>query len=494
MWVLSLTPRLGRRLGAALTSRRLRRDPDPGSAVRVLVAAAVLLAVTLTGSRAAADWRDDAGRLRAGGPLVLTVPDGGLRAYAAAHDADPKGQWLMAAVYVDDPTSATDRRVFVDSHRWSAVVGDFVDSTSAAGATPRMTELGNKPGPTLVRGDSLQVDVGAVGAASSGVVSFDYLSDKGYSQTARVRFDHAGTATGDLHACAIGCAPLRLTLRGDAFDVGSISAGGTRLAGATSYAGGKAQTVLVVDSTGSEIPALTTPGLRVSTSITGVDGTSRAVHVIDSVAGLPFIGRTGSLLDLGQVLRGTVGTVASARSVVVARADTPASVLAELRTDGGGAPSAYAAVATQLDQTTQARGDRLALLVAIGVGLVALTHLLGWLSGQLGRRRAEVAGLRAAGVRPGSVRTAYLLEAGVLAGIVLVAAAVTSAVTTVPLLKPMQLAGGWSDAPALALGVRPVTLVAAVLGVAAVTALLCGFAFTRFGRDARPSALRSADR
>ena len=64
MWALAWTPRLGRRLGLSLASRRLRRDPDPGSVVRVMVAAAVLLAVTLTGGRTAADWRDDAGRLR----------------------------------------------------------------------------------------------------------------------------------------------------------------------------------------------------------------------------------------------------------------------------------------------------------------------------------------------------------------------------------------------------------------------------------------------
>ena len=72
-WLLLLVPRFGRRLGPALTSRRLRRDPDPASVVRILVAATVLLAVTLTGGRAAADWRDDASRLRSGGPLVVSV-------------------------------------------------------------------------------------------------------------------------------------------------------------------------------------------------------------------------------------------------------------------------------------------------------------------------------------------------------------------------------------------------------------------------------------
>ena len=43
-----------------------------------MVAAAVLLAVTLTGGRTAADWRDDAGRLRAGGPIVTTFDPGAL--------------------------------------------------------------------------------------------------------------------------------------------------------------------------------------------------------------------------------------------------------------------------------------------------------------------------------------------------------------------------------------------------------------------------------
>jgi hypothetical protein len=497
MWVLSLTPRVGRRLGSELTSRRLRRDPDPGSVVRVLVAAAVLLAVTLTGGRTAAEWRDDAGRLRAGGPMVVPFDAGGLRAYAAAHDADPKGQWLMGAVAVDDLDPAH-RRVFVDTHRWDAVVGNFLGGTSAGSATSHMSDLGSDPGPTLLRGTSLQVDVGALGGGASrsaaGVVSLRYLSDKGFLQTARVRLDHTGTATGDLRSCAVGCAALQLTFSGDSFDVRSVSAGGTQLLGATSYAGGHRQAVLTVDGGSSKQPVLTTSGIGDPTSVEGVDGKGRGAHVIGSVGAVPFLGRVGSLLDLGEMLRGAVGTVASARAVVVARADTPASVLTALHQDGGGTPTTYAAVASRLDHTTQARADRLALLVAIGVALVALTHLLAWLSGQLGRRRAEVAGLRSAGVRPASVRRAYLLEAGVLAVIVMVAATVTSVATTVPLLKPMELVGGWAEAPALHLSLRPPTLIAVVLGVAVVTAALCAVAFTRFGQSARPAALRSADR
>jgi putative ABC transport system permease protein len=493
MWLLTLTPRLGSRLGLALTSRRLRRDPDPGSVVRVLVAATVLLAVTLTGARAAAQWRDDAGRLRAGGPLAVPFDAGALRAYAAAHDADPQGRWLMAAVAVDD-LSPADRRVFVDSHRWDTVVGDFVTSTSVAGAGDHMATLADQPGPLMVHSDSLQVGVTSIRAGTTGTVAVTFLSDEGFPRTARVHVTHPGSATARLGPCTVGCSVISVELKGAAFDLDEVSAGGTRILGSTSYAGGHTQHALDVSQESGPQAALTTPDLKDSATVDGIDGTSHEVHVLGSVGAVPFVGRAGSLLDLGRVLRGAVGTVASAQAVVVARADTPAPVLARLRKDGGGELATYAAVADRLDHTPQARADSLALLVAIGVALVALTHLLAWLAGQVGRRRAEVAGLRAAGVRPRLVRSAYVVEASILAVVVLVAAAVTAVATTVPLLRPMSLVGGWAEAPILRLEVRPLTLATVLVGVTAMTALLCALVFTRFGRGARPAALRSVER
>lgn len=492
MWALTLTPRVGRRLGPSLTSRRLRRDPGPGSVVRVLVAAAVVLAVTLTGGRAAADWRDDTGRLQAGGPLVVTFPDGALRAYAAAHDADPQGKWLMAAVSVDD-LDPTARRVFVDSPRWGPVVGDFFAGTSAAGATTDMARLADQDQPLLLRSDAMSVDVTSV-AGPPGTVTVVVLSDAGFLHTARLKVTAPGTVTGPLGPCAVGCAVVSVTLTGGGFDVAGVTAGGTRVLGPTSYAGGAALHALTAGQHSDLAETLTTPDLAESADVRGVDGNTVPVHVLGTVDAVPFLGRSGALLDLGRVLLGAVGTIAGAQSVVVARADTPASVLAGLSQDGGGRTATYADVADRLDSTPQARADSLALLLAIGVGLVALTHLLAWLVGQLGGRRAEVAGLRAAGIRPGAVRRAYVTEAVVLAALVLVTAAVAAAATTIPLLKPMELVGGWGKAPALRLEVRPVTLAAVVVGVALATAAICVMAFTRLGRGARPAALRSVDR
>lgn len=493
MWVLLCTPRLGRRLGLSLTTRRLRRDPDPGSVVRVLVAAAVLLAVTVTGGRAAAEWRDDAGRLRAGGPLVVPFDGGALRAYAAAHDADPDGRWLMAAVSVDD-LSPADRRVYVDAPRWRAVVGDFVEGTSVAAAGPHMARLAHETRPVLVQGKSLTADVTSVVAGGRGRIDVTYLSDQGFLQKSRIAVAATGPATGSLKACVIGCVVVDVAATGGGFDVAGFSAGSTHVLGPVTHATGAPPTVTQPGRGAGPAVALTTSDLANAGTVTGVDGKPVPVDVVGQVGAVPFVGRSGALLDLGRVLVGAVGTVAGAEPVVVARADTPASVLEQLSRDGGGHPTSYAVVAERLDRTPQARADFLAVLVAIGVALVALTHLLAWLAGQTARRRAETAGLRVAGVRPRAVRRAYATEAGILAAVVLAASAVAAALTTVPLLEPMPLVGGWSQAPLLELEVRPGTLTAVVVAVAGVTAALCCLVFTRFGRGARPSALRSADR
>ncbi len=501
-WLMLLVPRFGQRLGPALTSRRLRRDPDPASVVRILVAATVLLAVTLTGGRAAAAWRDDASRLRAGGPLAVPFTAGGLRAYAAAHDADPRGTWLMAAVAIDDQRPF-DRRVFVDSARWPAVVGDFMTSTSVAGATSRITALAKQPDPVLMTGTSLRVLVSGFGGSggSTGTVVARYVGDGGFPLTTRVRVTGNGEATGPLRQCRVGCSVLSVTVGGAApFVVRRVTAGSQNLVSdPVSYTGKGAVPLLSFDQSAHPPPAeamqaLTTSDVSLHATVPGLDGQNPGIRVVGPVGAVPFLGRSGSLLDLPRVLRGAVGTIPAAHAVVIARADTPPAVLARLRTDGGGAPTTYASVRAAFDGTTEARADRLALLVAIGVALVALTHLVAWLAGQMSRRRAEVAGLRAAGLLPGAVRRAYVVEALALAGIVLVAAVVTAAATTTTLLGPMELVGGWAVAPLIDLAVRPWVLTAVGLGVAVVTAACCTAVFTRFGRAARPSALREAER
>jgi hypothetical protein len=494
-WLMMLTPRFGRRLGVSLTSRRLRRDPDPGSVLRILVAAAVLLAVTLTGGRAASVWRHDSAHLRAGGPTSVPFTDGGLRAYSASHRADPAGRWLMAEVAVDDLTPDS-RRVFVDAQRWPAVVGDFFSGTSAAGAADHVAALAGQDDPVILAGPTVTARVSGLAAGDTVVLSLEYTSDAGYPKSTRLTVDHDGSASGTLRDCRVGCSLLTVKARGGAAVVEELKVGSTSLlTGPRHFAGGRAAT-LVAATTGVTAvqQVLATPGIRVRRTLPGLDGTSPEVRVIGSIDAIPLLGRYGSLLDLSRVLRGAVGTVAAGRAFVVARADTPASVLATLHADGGGTPTSYAGTLAVLSDTSQARGDNLALLVSVGVALVALTHLGAWLAGQLARRRAEVAGLRVAGFAPRAVRRAYRVEALVLGLVVLVGSAVAAVATSATLLHPMRLVGGWAEAPPVDLGLRPWVLVPSVTGVALVVVVACSVVFTRFGRPARPAALRSADR
>ncbi|MDX6358943.1 MAG: hypothetical protein QOH37_1997 [Nocardioidaceae bacterium] len=494
-WLVALTPRFGRRLGLALTTRRLRRDPDPGSVLRILVAAAVLLAVTLTGGRAASVWRDDAAHLRAGGPTVVPFTAGGLRAYSASHVADPQGRWLMAEVAVDDQRPGS-RRVFVDAERWPAVVGDFFAGTRAAGAADHVSALAGQADPVILRGTTVKARVSGLAPNGEVVVAVEYTSDAGYPQHTRLHVDRDGWTAGHLTACRVGCSLLAVTARGGAAVVERVVAGSTALlTGPGAYPGGR--TVTLTDA-GVGVTAvqraLTTPGISLRKTLPGLDGSSPEVSAIGSIDAIPLLGRYGSLLDLSRVLRGAVGTVAAGKAFVVARADTPSSVLSALHADGGGTPSSYDAALSVLANTPQARGDALALLVSLGIALVALTHLGAWLAGQLSRRRAEVAGLRVAGFVPRAVRRAYLVEASALGLVVLVGSAIAASATMQTLLHPMRLVGGWAEAPPVDLTLRPWVLAPTVVGVALVVSVACVVVFTRFGRSARPSALRSADR
>ena len=91
-----LIPRTtGARLGWFVTLRRLLRRADSLAVIRVVVAAGVVLGVAVSASTAAQSWRVERAKLQIGAPVSYPVQDGALRAYAAAHTADPDGSWLL---------------------------------------------------------------------------------------------------------------------------------------------------------------------------------------------------------------------------------------------------------------------------------------------------------------------------------------------------------------------------------------------------------------
>ncbi|MEJ7690217.1 MAG: hypothetical protein WKF76_07165 [Nocardioidaceae bacterium] len=129
-----------RGLGRFLAVRRLARRRDSAGGGRLVVAAAVVAVVTVTAAGAVTAWQEETVRLRLGGPQRMDVDGGALAAYTLSKQADPDGRWLMAVVAAPDRSEAY-RRTFADMDRWERVIGDFFTGTGAAGVSQDATAL-----------------------------------------------------------------------------------------------------------------------------------------------------------------------------------------------------------------------------------------------------------------------------------------------------------------------------------------------------------------
>ena len=122
-----------RGLGGFLAVRRLARVVDAVTPVRLLVAAAVVAALAVTGADQVGDWTDDTARLRAGAPLQVRLDVDAPAALRLTREVDPDGEYLMAAVLVPGTGAIPNRRAFLDTERFDAVLGDFYAGTPADG-------------------------------------------------------------------------------------------------------------------------------------------------------------------------------------------------------------------------------------------------------------------------------------------------------------------------------------------------------------------------
>ena len=85
---------------ASSPSRRLARVAEAATPIRLVVAAAVVGAVSVTGAQQVDDWADDTARIRAGAAVQVPVDGDVYDALGVSHELDPDGEWLMAAAVV----------------------------------------------------------------------------------------------------------------------------------------------------------------------------------------------------------------------------------------------------------------------------------------------------------------------------------------------------------------------------------------------------------
>jgi hypothetical protein len=566
VWLVALVARaatgvttLNRKVGWFITLRRLTRAADTASVVRIVVAAVAVAGVAGSAWVGAQSWRDSTARMRAGGAVTYSVPDGPLQAYAAAHDADPGGRWLMAMAAKADVSGGAYRDIFVDSPRWNRVVGDFFAGTPVGRLNGSIARLESGRQPRIASGNRFRVTFTASSARRSLPTPrelhrrqrqhpFDfkvtpigftitYVDSSGDSQTlqvpraSRVWPDpvrpgvvglSSSIAVGGSPACLRACTVTKVGVLGltvgGSLRVSSMSFAGQQLVPLPDDGMSVASTSAVhgaSTSAGLDVhvrdpflahpllrwskdvsPALLTPGLRPDRAqgkpiAYGVDGEARQVSIAGEVPALPILGRTGILLDLGAGLRGGGGTIPGARTLIVARPDTPQSVLAKLKASGAvGRRHLVQHTLARIQRGGTAQGTLLYTMIAAFGMLIATLSVVAAVADRRRERRREAASLRLVGVPSATVTSGYRGEAELLGLAVLVIGGITvwlgchELLSALPLVNPGRFGLPLDGAPRLGL----VAALAGGTGLAVTLGIFLGL--RKVGRSSPPSLLR----
>ncbi len=537
VWVVRLVAAAGVRwtarspLPAFLASRRLARMAESASPIRLLVAAAVLAATSVTGALQVTDWTDDTARLRAGAPLRVTLDEDARGALALTRKLDPDGQWLMAAVLIPGEGSLPARRAFVDTARYDAVVGDFLADTPAGPLSRSIGPL-EAGASTLGSGGVVSATVRGVSSRRSGDlrprVTATYINDRGRSASVslRLRIGLSGketTVEREVADCSGGCAITGITLdrsNGDVelpwiltrLDLGGSAALNNEwtpepqqlpagvvpveivtvddgllmpvfdepLVATTSGGAGELR-VLATDSTtwGAEAHEIDSPG-----------GDERPADVIDRFAALPLVEADGLLGDLPQALAGAPPTIPAAQVMVLARADAPDRVVSALAEAAGQQPETLDNVAASLsDEVGGVQAFAYALIAGFSL-LVALLVMVSSTARERAANRRRAASLRVVGVGLVELRGASRRELVLLAVAAVLATALGGIAGVVLLLGNLSLVEVPVHSVPLDLGVAVLPLAGCALAAGALVVLVGGRGLSMPPEQTRPALLR----
>ena len=519
----------GRGMAGFLAVRRLARVADAASPVRLLVAAAVVAALAATGATQVTEWTDDTARLRAGAPLQVPLDLDAGSALRLSRDVDPDGTHLMAAVLVPGTGAIPNRRAFLDTARFDAVLGDFYDGTPAARVVDRVEELrGGSSG--LATGDTVTATVRGVSPRREGVmrprVRMGYSTGTGENRHVELAFEVGldgapDTREAPLEGCAEGCAVTSLRFQrtpGDVtlpwlltqLDVGGTDALALDWVSRDPSGFGDPSVPVVVDegllavssdraldttpeNTGDTVPVLATETARWPDGPPLLDspgGDERPASVLARLPGLPLVEADGVLADLPRSAAGAPPTVPAAEVMILARSDTPASMLDALE-DAADGPSRT--LADFRDETTlQARSTQASVytLMAICCLLVALLVLA--TAGARQRRSwlRDVAALRVVGVEARRLRRAGVWEVVALTCATVLGTA-AGAVLAVRLLLPnLALVQVPEHAIALRTSFSLGPVVVAAAAAALVVLVVAGRGRSLAETSSRPALLR----
>ncbi len=164
-----LTPATEKRgMGAFLAARRLARADDLVTPIRLVVAAAVVGSLALSGAATVSAWTGEQAAVEVPGARTIATDLGAMGAVDLTEQVDPAGEHLIATAIVRNETRLPERRAYVDAGRWDAVVGDLYDDTPSRAASEAIGRLGGGVDPFQVTGGRLTVTASGVEVPSAG--------------------------------------------------------------------------------------------------------------------------------------------------------------------------------------------------------------------------------------------------------------------------------------------------------------------------------------
>lgn len=511
----------GRGVASYVASRTIARRRE-GTLVILPLTAALAIAVFAAGTyAAAANWRASNAATMVGADLAFPVKLPLSQAVALTHRVDPTGRWLMA---VGADADSNGLKVIVDAPRLERVAtwpSSWTPGLSVAELSQALSPV--RPALTLAgRRVELTVD-NRVNAESDGLlVVLETVTPTGEARSVIVGPYSPGRTTKSalIRSCEAGCDVSSLTIsgqgpfaqvmrgtvtvddvrvdgaplpyftqigwRGDSsrsFGVRSVTAAravGSALEVELNTQGEQAVALLAPLDVPRVLPVLM--GRTARPSVVSSEGSeltlatsgSGDAHVrpIGTTESTPYFGPAALLVDYTMYSRTNSITDGDTIVHVLARSDTPPSVLDQLAANGIGSPLTLDQARHTLDQDAFALALNLYLVVTVVVLLLALTGLAVNMAVQLPARRRDAASLRVVGLPRRSLVTAVAAELTTVLGAAAVAGILAGAVSQYVVVRTLTL--GYADNVSTPRVLPSLNLTAiAALVMAAVAVLLC---------------------
>lgn len=504
--------------------------------------ASLAIAVFAAGIYAtAASWRASEAATQVGADASYQVRIPLAQAVALTHQVDPHGRWLMAVAADADQYGD---KVLVDAPRLARVAvwpGSWTPGMSPARLSAALSPV--KPALKLTgRRLRLTVDNRLRAGPRSLLLSFDVITPSGLKQTVLLPPFRRGRSTHTARIpCVGGCQVAGSSIGGPGpFAVrmqGTVRVGDLRVDGApvpyfagvgwrngntdprvygpqavTDIQSGKRSLTTELDSHGRATVAQLVPA-DLPTALPAVLGRTASlqplsrsgddlkiatsgqvavrIHPIATAESTPYYGPSAVLMDATTYIRSVALNDAETTVYILARGDTPSSVVSGLAAHGISSPIRLADVRRTLDQDAYALALNLYAVVTVLIILLALTGLAVNMAVQIPARRRDAASLRVVGLPRRSIVAAVTAELTALLASAAVAGILAGALSQYVVVRTVTL--GYADSaatPRVLPSLDLPTVTALLVGTVVVLLVIATALGSLTIRGARTSTLR----